>query len=126
MLEFLTVFHARFANTAMLYFAVVSLWGYFRFFRRQGIDPAYWGALVIAEIIVIVEVLIGIYLWANGLAPARPVHFLYGALIPIMIPAAYLYTRGRAARAENMIYATATLITVGFIIRAIYTAQVIP
>lgn len=126
MIEFLADIHARFATTSMLYFALISLWGYFRFFRRQGLDPAYWGALVIAEILVVAEALLGVYLWASGLAPARPVHFLYGALIPIMIPAAYLYTRGRAARAEIMIYATATIITVGFIIRAVYTAQVVP
>jgi hypothetical protein len=57
--------------------------------------------------------------------PVRSVHLLYGALIPIMIPATYLYTRGRGTKAEIMVYGTTTIITVGFIIRAIYTAQVL-
>ena len=87
--------HARLANTALLYFLIVSLWGFLSFFRRRGIDGAYWGMLVIAELLVIVQAGLGIYLWIVGRAPARAVHFLYGFLIPVMIPGAYFYTRGR-------------------------------
>jgi hypothetical protein len=124
-MEFLADIHARLGNTSLLYFLIVSLWGYFRFFRRQGIDSAYWGMLAIAELLVIAEAILGGIIWLEGMRPVRSVHLLYGALIPIMIPATYLYTRGRGTKAEIMVYGTTTIITVGFIIRAIYTAQVL-
>jgi hypothetical protein len=124
-MEILADIHARLGNTSLLYFLIVSLWGYFRFFRRQGIDSAYWGMLAIAELLVIAEAILGGIIWLEGMRPVRSVHLLYGALIPIMIPATYLYTRGRGTKAEIMVYGTTTIITVGFIIRAIYTAQVL-
>ena len=123
MADLLVNIHDRLGTTSLLYFLIVSLWGYWRFFRRQGIDSAYWGALAIAEFIVVTEAILGGYLWISGYRPARSLHVLYGALIPIMIPAAYLYTKGRGARAEILVYGTATIITVGLIVRAIYTAQ---
>ena len=126
MLETITEIHARFANTSLLYILAVSVWGYFRFFRRQGVSSAYWGALVIAELIVVAEALLGGYLWINGLRPARSIHVLYGALIPLLIPGAYLYTKGRGAQSEILIYGTAAIITVGLILRASYTAQIVP
>lgn len=119
----LSEIHARIGNMALLYFLIVSLWGFYRFFRKQGIDSAFWGALAIAELLVIAQVLLGVYLWVNGLRPARSIHVLYGVVIPLLIPGAYLYTKGRSERAEILVYAAATIITVGLIIRAVYTAQ---
>lgn len=117
--------HERIAITALYYFLIIALWGYYRFFRKQAIDSSYWGALVIAELLVIAEALLGGYLWISGLRPARGwLHILYGSLIPAMIPLAYAYTRGRAQRSEILVYGTVTIITAGLILRAIYTAQV--
>jgi hypothetical protein len=118
--------HERLATTALYYFLVIALWGYFRFFRKQAIDSSYWGALAIAELLVVAEALLGGYLWLSGHQPARGwLHVLYGALIPAMIPLAYVYTRGRAERSEILVYGTVTIITAGLILRAIYTAQVV-
>lgn len=113
--------HARLANTAMLYFLIVSLWGFVRFFRKQGLDSSFWGALAIAELLVVAQALLGGYLWVAGLRPARTIHLLYGLIVPIMIPGAYVYTKGRDGRPEVLVYGTATLITVGLLLRAIVT-----
>jgi hypothetical protein len=126
MLDVIPEIHARLSNTALLYFLVVSLWGYFRFFRRQGINSAYWGALAIAELLVVAEALFGAYLWINGFRPSRSIHVLYGALIPLMIPGAYIYTKAKGGRSEILVYGTATIITVGLILRASFTAEIIP
>lgn len=126
MSDLLVLVHERLATTALYYFLIVSLWGYFRFFRKQGIDSSYWGMLAIAEILVLGEALMGGYLWISGLRPARGwLHILYGSLIPAMIPLAYFYTRGRTERSEILVYGTVTIITAGLILRAIYTAQVL-
>ncbi|MEX2160516.1 MAG: hypothetical protein WD751_01260 [Anaerolineales bacterium] len=117
--------HAGLAITSLYFFLIISIWGYFRFFRRQGIDSNFWGVLAIGEILLVGQSLLGGLLLAQGAQPARGwLHILYGAVILIMIPGAYLYTRGRGERAEIMVYSTAAIITCGLILRAIYTAQV--
>jgi len=123
MADFVVHLHEGLGSTSLYYFLILSVWGYVRFFRKQGIDSAYWGMLVIAEVLILLECVLGAYLWLGGYRPMRSIHVLYGLILPLMIPAAYLYTKGRSTRSEILIYSTATIITVGLIIRAIYTAQ---
>ncbi len=115
--------HARLGNAALIYFAVVSLWGYWRFFRKQGIDGAYRGALAIGIMLLIAQAGLGAAMWLGGLRPGRSVHLLYGIVSIVAVPLAYAYTRGRMARPEMLVYSTTTLITVGLILRAITTAS---
>ncbi|MEK6220661.1 MAG: hypothetical protein N2D54_00240, partial [Chloroflexota bacterium] len=61
--------HANLGNTAMLYFLLIALWGYYRFFRGRGLDSSYWGALAIGELLLVAQGLIGAYLW---FAVSRP------------------------------------------------------
>lgn len=113
--------HARLANTAILYFLIVSIWGWVRFFRKQGVDSTYWGMLAIAETLVVAQALIGGYLWILGLRPERSIHLLYGILALITLPGAYIYTRGKDEQPEVMIYGMVTIVTVGLIMRAMVT-----
>ncbi|MEK6255939.1 MAG: hypothetical protein N2C13_01305 [Chloroflexota bacterium] len=113
--------HARLGNTAMLYFLLIALWGYYRFFRAQGVSSSYWGALALGEILLILQGLIGAYLWFAVAPPYRAIHILYGFVSLIMIPGAYLYTKGKDGRPEILIYGTATLIGVGLLLRGIFT-----
>jgi hypothetical protein len=117
----LSEIHARLGNTAMLYFLLISLWGYYRFFRNRGIDSSYWGALAVGEVLLLIQGLIGAYLWIVGIRPFRAIHILYGFVALIMIPGAFAYTKGEAGRAEILVYGTATLIGVGLLLRGIFT-----
>jgi len=114
--------HGRFANTALYYFILLTVWGYWRFFRKRGMDPGFWGALVIGEILLLLQSGIGGYMWLIGLRPARWAHYLYGVVGPMALPMVYMYTRGRQDRPEMLMYGTTTLITVGLILRAMFTA----
>ncbi|MCB9134801.1 MAG: hypothetical protein H6636_05200 [Anaerolineales bacterium] len=114
--------HGRFANTAMYYFILLTLWGYWRFFRKQGMDPSFWGALVIGEVLLLLQSGLGGYMWLIGLRPARWAHYLYGIVSPMALPMVFMYTKGRQDRPELLMYGTTTLITVGLIIRAMMTA----
>ena len=127
MQDLLLLIHERLGITSLYYLLIISVWGYYRFFTRKGIDSAYWGMLAIAEVLILAEALLGMYMWLAGFPqPARGVlHAIYGAVIPIMIPGAYFYTKGRGERAEILVYSTAAIITCGLILRAIYTAQVV-
>jgi heme A synthase len=114
--------HGRLADTSLYYFILLSVWGYWRFFRKQGIDPSYWGAVVIGEILLLLQSGLGGYMWVLGLRPARWAHYLYGIVGPMALPMVYMYTRGRQNRPEMLMYATTTLITMGLILRAMSTA----
>jgi len=116
--------HGRLASTALIYLFIISLWSFWRFFRKEGINSNYWGMLAIAELLILAQAGIGIYLWAIGLRPARVIHILYGLLIPALIPGAYFYTKGRTGKAEILIYGTTTIIVVGLIVRATFTGEV--
>ena len=117
----LTEIHARLGNTALLFVFALSIWGWWRFARRQGISPSYWGALLIAELVILVQGALGAYLWFSGLRPARDLHVLYGIVSALVIPGTYTYTKGREERAEMLIYSAVTLVLVGLILRAITT-----
>lgn len=114
--------HAALSNAALLFFIALSVWGYWRFFRRQPLDPSYWGALAIGVGLLLFQSGIGAYLWLVGFRPARNIHLLYGIVSIMALPMAYAYTRGRDTHAEVLIYSTTSLITVGLIFRAMATA----
>ena len=114
--------HARLGNTALYFIFVLGAWGLWRFFRKQGLDSNYWGALIIGEILILVQGCLGAYLWLTGLRPGRGIHILYGLVAAMIIPGIYAYTRGDENRRVTLIYGVALLITVAIILRAIMTA----
>lgn len=118
----LTTVHNNLANTALIYFVILAVWGLVRFARRQGVSSSYWGALVIAEILILAQGTLGAYLWYSGLRPGRGIHILYGLVSALTIPAVYAYTKGGEERREMLIYAVVALVTAGLILRATVTA----
>jgi len=115
--------HGRLANTALIYFGILALWGVWRALRKQGLDSSYWGALAIAEVLIIVQGILGAILYFSGERPGRWVHILYGVVSVLVIPGLYAYTRGESDRRVMVIYALTLLISVGVILRAIGTAS---
>jgi len=115
--------HARLANTAMIYCILMALWGLWRFFRGQGISGGYFGAVVIAELLLAIQGLIGLILWF-GAGTSRPgwVHWLYGIVLLLGAPVVYAYTKGRQERPEMLLYAVAYIIMIALVLRAMITA----
>ena len=118
----LTDVHGRLATTALLFILFMAAWGLWRFFSRQGVDSSYWGALVIGEILILVQGALGAYLWLSGLRPDRDIHFLYGIAAALVIPGVWAFTKGRQERREMLIYALMLLFMVGLLLRAMGTA----
>lgn len=114
--------HARLSNTALLFVVLIALWSLWRFFRRQGADPSYWGALLIGEILILAQGALGGYLWLIGLRPDRGgIHILYGVACALVIPTIYTYTRGGTERRVMLVYGVALLFLAGLVIRSIVT-----
>jgi hypothetical protein len=116
--------HARLGNTAMYYMIIMAVWGLWRYFRKQGLDSNYWGALVIGEILIVLQGLLGGYLWLAGLRPGRGIHILYGIAAALVIPGVYAFTHGDDRQRVMLIYGISLLFLVGLIIRAVSTALV--
>lgn len=114
--------HGQLSTAVVLYTIALGVWGIFNFIRQQGVSESYWGALVIGELLIMAQGLLGGALWAQGLRPARGVHVLYGVVTALGIPAVYVYTRGREGQAENLAYGSAALIVALLTFQAIVTA----
>jgi hypothetical protein len=118
----LTFIHDRLSITITAYFLIMGIWGLFRFFRKQGVDSSYWGALIIAEVLTLIQGGLGAFLWFVGLRPDRGgFHVLYGIVAVISIPAVYAFTKGTDDRRTQLVYATVMLFAWGIALRAIAT-----
>ncbi|MFN2196561.1 MAG: hypothetical protein ACK2UW_10620 [Anaerolineales bacterium] len=118
----LTLVHDRLSLTALMYIVILGVWGLWRYFRGQGLAGSFWGALVVAEIVILIQGLLGGYLWISGLRPLRGgIHILYGITSALVIPGVFAFTRGESDRRVMLIYAIALLFLAGLIIRGIST-----
>lgn len=114
--------HGRLGYTALYFMVLMAVWGLWRFFRKQGVDSNYWGALVIGEILIVLQGLFGAYLWIIGERPGRSIHILYGIITALVIPGVYAYTKGDEHRQAILIYGVALLVAALLVVRAITTA----
>ena len=111
--------HARLSITVLLFMLALGAWGLWTYLRGEGITGSLWGALVIGEILIVVEGLLGVALFLGGYRPARTaVHLLYGVFLAVALPGVFSYTRGRSARGEALIFGLVALFLAGVAIRA--------
>ena len=115
----LSFIHDRLANTVLLYFLAMMLWSIWRFFRKQGEDPNYRGALLISEILVLFQAGLGVLLWFTSRRPdGGSMHLLYGVMAALGLPAVYAYIKNRTNRYQMLVYAVTYLLLVALIIRS--------
>jgi hypothetical protein len=113
--------HGRIALSAVIFAFALGAWGTWNFLRGQGVSPSYWGALIIGEILMLVQGAIGVLLVIAGERPGDLLHFLYGVLVALTWPAVYVYTKAQTGRSEGGFYTLAALFIFGLAIRAIMT-----
>ena len=113
--------HRVLSNTTWLFFFFLGVWGLYRAFRREAVDGSYMGALVIAELLFIIQGILGLIM---GLGPASfdEIHVLYGVFGIVFLPFIYFYQRGDDSNRAQWVYAFATLFMFGIALRAIQTA----
>ena len=115
--------HGRLANTAILYIAIMTLWGLWRFIRRQGVDSSYRGALAVAEALLLAQGALGAYLFFSGVGHLERgfMHILYGVVGVLVIPSIFLYTREDEQRLSVLVYVALLLFLVGILFRSVAT-----
>ena len=63
--------HDRLSITILMFCIVLAVWGAIRFLRKQGLSGSYWGAVVIAEVVILMQGALGVYLWFIGCEESR-------------------------------------------------------
>jgi hypothetical protein len=114
--------HSRIANAAWLYMAVLGIWSFINYVRGRGVDGSVIGAVVVGELLMLAQAGLGLIMFLSGLYPASTIHFLYGSLAILALPALWVYTRGATDRRASLIWALAGLFMFGLALRAIGTA----
>jgi hypothetical protein len=99
-----TTIHGLLSNTAFLFTGIAGVWGALLYLRRRKVDGGYWGILAIGELLLLSQGVLGLLLVIDGARPDRSVHFLYGVVAAITLPAYYGITRGRDDRTAALIY----------------------
>ncbi|UCG25161.1 MAG: hypothetical protein JSW55_03960 [Chloroflexota bacterium] len=121
-METIVQIHGVISNTSVLFFLLLGIWGLIRAIRKNGVDGSYFGALVIGELIFVLQAGLGIILALGGGAPGRGiVHYIYGAFALVALPGLFAYTRGDDSNQAQWYYALLTLFLFGVALRAIDT-----
>jgi heme A synthase len=117
----LVFIHGRVAISAVLFALVLGTWAAWDFMRGRDMSPSYWGALIIGEVLMIGQGVIGLLLVLGGNLPVDLLHFLYGVLVALSWPAVYIYTNARTGRSQVGLYALVSFFIFGLAVRAIMT-----
>ncbi len=116
--------HARLANTVQYYVIAMMVWGLWRYWRKEGLSSNYWGSVIIAAVMILIQGLLGSYLWLIGNRPAQDImHVLYGLVGVIALPATFAYSKGREDRRTLLVYALVFMALIGIFLRAVITGS---
>lgn len=117
--------HINIASAVIYFNAILGIWGFFNFLRgAKSVDGSYAGALALSPVIGLAQMTLGLILLTQGYgATLRFVHYLYGALVILAVPATFAFTNGRDDRGALLIYASITLLNAGFALRGYDTAM---
>ena len=121
----LTMVHEGLARAAVIFSIICALWGLINYVREQPVTSGYLGALALCTILFVAQGVLGVVLFLQGQQPYRvAMHILYGTVGIITIPAAFLYSQGRDARRENLLYAIVCLFLMGIALRSMTTGYI--
>ncbi len=118
----IVIIHSRLSLTILLYVIILCLWGFWRYLRKKSLNGNYWGALAIAEFLILFQGALGIVLYLVGIQPERGgMHILYGIVGALCIPFAYALTKGRNDRLVMLIYSALLFLNSIIFIRSMAT-----
>ena len=107
----------------MLFMVALGVWGLFAYVRGQTVTGSYAGALVIGEVLVVVQVLAGLLILTTAARPPTATHYLYGITAVLVLPFAWSYFRDRDQRQALLIYSLIALFIFGLAVRGMMTGR---
>ena len=77
--------------------------------------------LTITAALGLIQAIVGGLMWLNGARPGDGLHFVYGGIVLLAIPVAYVYSDQAQVRRDIIIMVIAVLAVIGAAIRALMT-----
>lgn len=112
--------HELLFRVIVLYTLICAGWGILDGLRRRPTTDSYRTTLLIAEGLFIIQALVGLGLLGEGRQPAQLVHYLYGVLGVVVLPAVVGYL-GRERKRESLWLGLTALFLFGVSLRAMMT-----
>lgn len=112
--------HAQLASALILYLAALGAWGILLGLRGSGPTPSYRGSLVIAEVAIVVQGLLGAGAWVST-GPSDAIHVLYGLALVVTLPLVATIVREGSPRRTALSLGLASLFAAGLAIRGMTT-----
>ena len=121
-MSFVRELHSILSLTTMIFFLFLGIWGIFRGIRNNSVDGSYMGALVIGELLFVLQSVLGIILLIDGGRPGRMIHILYGAFAVVALPGLFAYLKGDDSNRSQWYYGILTFFLFGVALRAVSVA----
>jgi hypothetical protein len=122
--------HTALASSATIFILAMAAWAFVLRFRSRPLDPAWYGAAVIGELLIVLQAAIGVIMYLQGLGSVLPrpfIHILYGVVAVITLPGAYAYVGNfEDENLKTVMLALICLFLWGILRRAASVAQPIP
>ena len=112
--------HRVIAQSMVLYYALVGIWGVVLAVRKVEVGSAYRGALFIGVGLGVLQAVVGLVLLVSGRSPRDDLHFLYGLSVIVALGLVHQYIQHRRF-SRALAYGLASLFMMGLSIRAITT-----
>jgi hypothetical protein len=113
--------HQGFARAFLIYSVLLALWGLLLYVTGHNPSGGYVGALILDEGLAVVQGVVGLFLRVQGHAPHDSLHYLYGIVAVVSLPAAYFLSDEGTSRRDSLYIALASLFLVGVAIRGAAT-----
>ena len=124
-MNYLLRMHAGLLLTLLIVFVVLIVWGLVSFLRKRELSRPYAGTLVIAELLLLSEAVIGILLTVNKAHAYRQAdHIMYGIIAVLTLPMTMIYLRGRNTRWDQLIYVAACIFLSAIVLRVLETGRI--
>ena len=65
-METIVILHGRLANTVWIYLLILGLWSLLRAIRGEGLSGNFLGALIIAQVLIYIQAILGGFLFLGG------------------------------------------------------------
>ena len=119
-LQVLVIVHLVLGIALLAVSAVLAVWAFVIYRRRQPLPPAYWRALQLPAGLLVVQILTGLVFLTQGRRPGDPLHFMYAGLITAGIAAQQLLqpraAMGRMMRREGTFNEAGTYALITFVV----------
>lgn len=122
-LSTIVIVHDRLATTVLLFMAAVGLWGLLSFLRGGSLGGSLSGALVIGQVLIVIQGLWGAALYVDGLRPDSSIHYLYGLTAILVLPFVWSYVHERHPRQALLFYSLVALFIAGLAVRGMTTGS---